>query len=161
MKTVTVITGNTGVGKSTVAEKLMRSVPESGWYDCDTAWKTNPLAELKNRMIGVSTMCAAATDTYFAAGLQNVFLSGVLPGDFHFDRIKSLMSSSEFKFRAFWLTCEERVNRQRLISRDGHDNTYIKLSKYLEDGAAVPVDCTSTDADEVVDTIRKLMKRTC
>jgi adenylylsulfate kinase-like enzyme len=89
MKRVIVITGNTGVGKSTVAERLMRSVPDSGWYDCDTAWKTNPglgfdNGKIRERMIVVATMCAAAADAYFAAGMDNVFLSGVLPGDFHF-----------------------------------------------------------------------------
>lgn len=162
MKTVTVITGNPGVGKSAVARLLMQSVPESGWYDCDLPWKTNPAftvqsGKLKERMIGVATMCAAAADTYFAAGLENVFLSGVLPGDVHFQNIQEFMSTSDVEFSAFWLTCEEEVNRQRLIGRDGHDRSFVDLSDYLSESTAVPVDCTPASAEEVAARILDLM----
>jgi hypothetical protein len=161
MKTVTVITGNTGVGKSTIAELLMRSTPESGWYDCDIPWKTNPgfsihSGRLKERMIGVATMCAAAADAYFAAGLHHVFLSGVLPGDVHFENIRKYMSTQDVDFSAFWLTCEADVNRQRLIERDGNDQAFVDLSEYLRDSTAVPVDCTSSSATEVARTIAEL-----
>lgn len=163
MRTVTVITGNTGVGKSAVAQLLMQSVPDSGWYDCDTAWKTNPTfsiqsGRLKERMTGVTTMCAAAADAYFAAGLENVFISGVLPGDLHFQSIRESMSTPEVAFSAFWLTCEEEVSRQRLIARDGHDRTFVDVSEYLTDSAAVPVDCTSASAEEVAARILDLRR---
>jgi len=162
MKKVTVITGNTGVGKSEVARLLMQSVPESGWYDCDLPWKTNPVlsgqsGRLKQRMVGVTTMCAAAADAYFAAGLENVFLSGVLPGDIHFQNIQERMSTPDVEFSAFWLTCEERANRQRLIARDGHDRTFVDLSEYLSESTAVPVDCTSASVEEVAARILELM----
>ena len=162
MKTVTVITGNTGVGKSAVARLLMQSVPESGWYDCDIAWKTNPVfsirsGRLKERMIGVATMCAAAADAYFAAGLENVFISGVLPGDLHFQNIRESMSTPEVAFSAFWLTCEKEVNRERLIARDGHDRTFVDLSEYLSESTAVPVDCTSASAEEIAARILDLV----
>ena len=162
MKTVTVITGNTGVGKSTVAEILMQSVPESGWYDCDIPWKTNPVfsmqtGRLKERMVGVTTMCAAAADTYFAAGLRHVFLSGVLPGDVHFENIQKSMSTQGVQFSAFWLTCDAEVSRQRLIGRDGHDRTFVDLSEYLSGSTAVPVDCTSASADGVASKILELI----
>jgi len=162
MKTVTVITGNTGVGKSTVAEILMQSVPESGWYDCDVPWKTNPVfsvqtGRLKERMIGVAAMCAAAADTYFAAGLHHVLLSGVLPGDIHFENIQKFMSTQGVRFSAFWLTCDADVSRQRLIGRDGHDGTFVDLSEHLRGSTAVPVDCTSAPADEVAAKILELM----
>ena len=162
MKTVAIITGNPGVGKSTVAELLTKSTPESGWYDCDAAWKTNPhfgaeAGRLKERMIGVTTMCAAAADTYFAAGLKTVFLSGVLPGDIHFENIRRRMSTPSVQFLAFWLTCNADVNRQRLIGRDGHDNTFVDLTDYLTASSAVPVDCTRVSAEEATAKILHLM----
>jgi predicted kinase len=158
MKTVTVITGNTGVGKSTVAELLMQSLPESGWYDCDIPWKTNPgfnsdNGRLKKRMIGVAQMCAAAVNVYFESGLQHVVLSGVLPGDLHFNNIREGINADDYRFTAFWLTCEEGVNRERLIGRDGHDKTCVELSEYLTESVAVPVETTSLTAKAVAEQI--------
>jgi predicted kinase len=158
MKTVTVITGNTGVGKSTVAELLMQSLPESGWYDCDIPWKTNPgfnfdNGRLKQRMIGVAQMCAAAVNVYFESGLQHVVLSGVLPGDLHFNNIREGINADDYRFTAFWLTCEEGVNRERLIGRDGHDKTCVELSEYLTESVAVPVETTSLTAKAVAEQI--------
>jgi len=162
MKTVTVLTGNTGVGKSTVAQLLMRSLPESGWHD-DQSWKTNPPLgfhndRMKERMLGVASVCAAAAAAYFSAGLKHVFLSGVLPGDIHFQNIRKALATPNVTFRVFWLTCEMEVSRQRLVRRDGHDQTAIDVSAYLEESMAVPIDCTSVSADEVARRILELME---
>ncbi len=160
MRTVTVITGNPGVGKSTVAKMLMNAVPESGWYDCDLPWKTNPAfgpGRLKERMIGVATMSAAAADTYFEAGLQHAIISGVLPGDLHFQSIRSRMKQKEIRFNAFWLACDEKKNRERLIGRDGHDDTFVDLSGYLGVSQARKVDCSSDSARDVVQNILGLL----
>jgi len=162
MKTVTIITGNTGVGKSTVAQRLMHALPESGWHD-DQSWKTNPPLgfqnnRMKQRMLGVASVCAAAADAYFAAGLDHVILSGVLPGDIHFQNIRAALATADVRFRVFWLTCGPEVQQQRLVGRDGHDQTMIDVSEYLEGSAAVPIDCTSASADDVASTILELMK---
>lgn len=160
MRPVTVVTGNTGVGKSTVARMLMRTIPESGWYDCDLPWKTNPVfgpGRLKERMIGVATMSAVAADTYFEAGLRHVFISGVLPGDLHFQNILSRMKTKEIVFRAIWLACDEEIQRQRLIGRDGHDKTFVDVSGYLSNSGAVEIDCSSNLPNDAVHKIVELL----
>jgi len=151
----------TGVGKSTVAQHLMHALPGSGWHD-DQSWKTNPPLgfqsnRMKERMLGVASVCSAAADAYFAAGLDHVILSGVLPGDIHFKNIQEALTTPDVRVRAFWLTCETEVQRQRLLGRDGHDQTIIDVSEYLEESMAAPVDCTCASMD-VADRILGLMK---
>ncbi len=138
---------------------LMRTIPESGWYDCDLPWKTNPVfgpARPKERMIGVATMSAVAADTYFNAGLRHVFISGVLPGDLHFQNIQSRMKTKEIVFRAIWLTCGEEMQRQRLIGRDGHDKTFVDVSEYLSNSGAGEIDCSSNLPGDAVHKIVEL-----
>ena len=122
-KTLILINGTMGVGKTAVAQALYRRLPRSVWLDGDWCWMMNPwvISERNKRMVedNITYLLRAflSNDSF-----DYVVFSWVMHRPEIIDGLLERLADLPFEVHRISLVCSEEALRARMLGdgRDGH-----------------------------------------
>lgn len=118
MKTLILIIGPNGVGKSTTCELLHRRLPRSSWLDSDWCRLVNPfeftpeieslIANNMSALLGNYLQCSQVDYVIFSYGFHG-------PRKRIFEEVLRNLSAIEFRLLTIMLFCSEEENTRRMM----------------------------------------------
>ena len=122
-KTLYLIGGTMGVGKTATCQQLKRMLPNAVLLDGDWCWDADPfqVTEETKAMV-MDNICHVLGNFLSCSAYENVILCWVMHEQAIIDEILSRLDTSECEVRAFSLVCTEEELRRRL-GKDVADGT--------------------------------------
>lgn len=116
MKTLYLIGGTMGVGKSTVCRILKRRLPNSVFLDGDWCWDAHPfqVTEETKRMV-TENICFLLNQFLNCTAYENVIFCWVMHEQSIIDNILENISYKECNVRNISLVCDEETLKERLM----------------------------------------------
>lgn len=161
-KTLLLILGPNGVGKTTAAQALVESRPHTAWVDADWCRAINPFLLTEDSEKTVEDNLSNLLFNYLSCPIvDTVVFSYGLHGDRaqRLERVLKRLDAAEasYRLKKVILTCSEEVNRKR-AAQDGRDaqriNRGIRNTLHFYDHFPEPkIDTTFLTPDEVVQKI--------
>ena len=103
------IAGPAGVGKTTVCQKLFKTIDGCAWLDADWCWMVNPYPGKTNEQKRYAEKAFGyILDGYFNNdNTKIIFFSWLMHSDFMFDLVTSQISYTDYKLIKIVLVCGE------------------------------------------------------
>ena len=115
MKTLYLIGGTMGVGKTTVCRELKTMLPESVFLDGDWCWDMHPFTvNDETRAMVMDNICHLLNNFLKCSHMENVIFCWVMHEQSIINEILSRLDLRDCEVRAVSLTCTEEALRQRL-----------------------------------------------
>lgn len=115
MKTLYLIGGTMGVGKTTVCRELKRMLPNAVFLDGDWCWDMHPFTvNQETRRMVMNNICACLNNFLKCSVLENVIFGWVMHEQSISDEILSRLDTDNCKIVSVSLTCTEEALRIRL-----------------------------------------------
>lgn len=161
MKTLIIINGTMGVGKTTVSKALNQKLQNSVWLDGDWCWMMNPWNFCEENKSMVLENIGCLLENFLKnTSFRYIIFSWVLHYEYIIDLILERLRGYEFKTCQITLTCSE----SKLIDRmknDGRKTEIIKnsldrLSLYSSIDTHL-IDTSDTTVECAVDSIMELI----
>lgn len=115
MKTLYLIGGPMGVGKTTVCQALKRLLPNSVFLDGDWCWDASPFRvtdETKAMVMG--NICHLLNNFLACSSYENVIFGWVMDRQSILDDLKSRLTYTNAEIKEFSLVCTPEQLEQRL-----------------------------------------------
>lgn len=115
MKTLYLVGGPMGVGKTITCEALQRLLPNSVFLDGDWCWKMRPfrVTEETKAMV-LDNICYLLNNFLGCSQLESVIFGWVLDAQSTLDQILARLDTAGCEVKAVSLICDEAVLLQRL-----------------------------------------------
>ena len=161
MKKLVMITGPAGIGKTTVCQKLFRSIDSCAWLDGDWCWMVNPYpGKTDEQKRYAEKAFGYILDGYFHDERTNtIFFSWLIRADFMFELVSSQISYRNYELIKIVLVCEEKEFIRRLTEgkrsadKISHPDD---MEQYRSLNARV-IDTTHLSAEETAERILSLL----
>ena len=115
MKTLYLIGGTMGVGKTTVCGELKTMLPESVFLDGDWCWDMHPFTvNDETRAMVMDNICHLLNNFLKCSAIGNVVFCWVMHRQEVLDDLLSRLELTDCKVAAVSLVCSEEALRQRL-----------------------------------------------
>lgn len=115
MKTLYLIGGTMGVGKTTVCRELNKSLPDSVFLDGDWCWCLSPfVVSEETKAMVMDNICHLLNNFLKCSCIENVVFCWVMHEQEIIDEILSRLELTGCEVKAVSLTCTEETLRQRL-----------------------------------------------
>lgn len=117
MKTLYLISGTMGVGKSTVAQRLRDALPAAVMLDGDWCWSADPfIVTDETRTMVLDNICHVLSNFLRCSAYENVVFCWVMHEQAIIDAIRANLPLAETGCRVvnISLTCSEAALRERL-----------------------------------------------
>lgn len=115
MKTLYLIGGTMGVGKTTVCRELKTMLPESVFLDGDWCWDMHPFTvNDETRAMVMDNICHLLNNFLKCSAIGNVVFCWVMHRQEVLDDLLSRLELTDCKVAAVSLVCSEEALRQRL-----------------------------------------------
>lgn len=164
MKTLYLIGGTMGVGKTTVCRQLKRDLPNSVFLDGDWCWDASPfqLTEETKTMV-IDNICYILNNFLRCSAYENVILGWVMHEQSIIDAITSKLNIDNCVVRSISLIVNEECLRKRLsgdiangvrtVDVIERSVSRIPLYNYLN---TIKVDTSYKSVQQVVDDIKAI-----
>lgn len=115
MKTLYLIGGTMGVGKTTVSQLLKNKLPNAVFLDGDWCWDSNPfqVTEETKRMV-MDNICYLLNSFLRCSTYENIIFCWVMHEQAILDALVSRLETAEVKVKTISLICDASALRTRL-----------------------------------------------
>ena len=164
MKTIYIIGGTMGVGKTTVCQRLKMKLNNSVFLDGDWCWDMHPFQVTgETKAIVVDNICHMLNNFLLCSAFENIIFCWVMHEQFIIDAILSRLNISDCKIINISLICSEKVLKERLQkdidsgirTADVINRSITRISLY-ENLDTVKIDVSNKNVDSIADEIKKL-----
>ncbi len=115
MKTVYIICGTMGVGKTTVCQLMKKQLADSVFLDGDWCWDSSPFQVTKDtKKMVMENICFLLNQFIHCPAYQNIIFCWVLHEQSIIDNILSAIDLSDCRVKVVSLICDEENLRNRL-----------------------------------------------
>jgi len=162
-KTLIMIGGAPGCGKTTTAEQLKNSLERSVWLDGDWCWMMNPweFSEQNKRMVerNISFMLNSFLEN---DSFEYVILSWVLHSQNLIDTVLDSLNLEDVDIHTYSLVCDETVLEDRMINggrEKGQIESSIERMKLYKHLNTHNLDISKLTPEEVVMRIVEVIRK--
>ncbi len=156
MKTLYLIGGPMGVGKTTVSQILKNCLPDAVYLDGDWCWDASPFQVTdETKTMVIDNICHILTNFLRCSVYENIVFSWVMHEQSIIDTILERLPLSDCKILNISLVCDERNLRKRL---EKDISTGIRTKDVIERSLAKLPLYAELDTDKI-DTSRKSAER--
>ena len=113
------IGGAPGIGKSTVAELLLKDLENCVWLDGDDLWRMDPFIVDENTKAMVERNICLVLNSFIQEHFSYIIFTWVLHLDSIVDTILGGLDQSCFNFMHYTLICDEETLKERLSADVG------------------------------------------
>lgn len=115
MKTIYLIGGTMGVGKTTVCQCLKQMLPNSVFLDGDWCWDANPflVTEETKRMV-LDNICYLLNNFIYCSAYKTIIFCWVMHQQEIIDEIVERLDTQNCTVKAISLVCDEDTLKKRL-----------------------------------------------
>ena len=158
MKTLYLIGGTMGVGKSTVAQRLRDALPAAVMLDGDWCWSADPfIVTDETRTMVLDNICHVLGNFLRCSAYENVVFCWVMHEQAIIDAIRANLPLAETGCRVvnISLTCSEAALRERLerdVSAGKRTRSVARLPLYPTLDSML-IDTTALTPEEVAERI--------
>ncbi len=154
------IGGAPGVGKSTVARRLLVRLDHAVWLNGDDLWRMHPFVvnQATTRMVEANLQLVLGS--FVAAGFSYVLFTWVLHDQSIIDRLLNGITDTPFQFSLFTLVCDEETLKSRLTSDTSRcTDTSLALRRLQQTLAlgSCKIDTTGQTPEVIVEEIMGLI----
>ena len=159
-KTLIIVNGSLGVGKTTISEQLLYSIENSAWLDSDQVWwsmkKNENLDDIFPIILDNTIHCI---NNYFQYGLNPVIVSWFFP---KIEQIRFLHENinDQTNLIHFMLSAKQSILKERHIERG--DNRPYAPWMFLDETQALPqtrkIDTSNYSIKETVKVLKSEIK---
>ena len=129
---IIIINGSLGVGKSSLAEELHWKFDKSVYLDGDCIGSVHPF-EIYDpaRIDHLYRTLAVLVSFHQENGYHNFVINYVFESPGSLQQLVELLSPLDPAIHAYWLTCDEKVQAERIRKRNG-SNLDWELTRFIE-----------------------------
>ena len=164
MKTLYLIGGTMGVGKTTVSQRLKQDLPNSVFLDGDWCWDASPfqVTEETKEMV-INNICYLLNNFLHCPAYENVIFCWVMHQQFIIDSIIEKLDISNCDVKCISLIANETNLRERLMAdvekgirtADVIDRSIARISLYQTLNTNI-IDTSNKTVDAIVNEIKQL-----
>lgn len=164
MKTIYIIGGTMGVGKTTVCQELKMKLNNSVFLDGDWCWDMQPFqATTETKAMVIDNICHMLNNFLKCTSFENIIFCWVMHEQAIIDDIISRLKLSDCKVLIISLICSEEALRQRLQNdidseirtADVIERSVARIPMY-EELNTVKIDVSDKSVDDVAEEIIQL-----
>ena len=161
MKTLLMVNGPPGVGKTSVCQELNKKLQQSVWLDGDWCWMINPFVVTEeNKDMVEDNITHLLRNFLNNSSCQSLIFSWVIPREEIFAILLNRLEDLEFRVVKVTLVCSEDVLKQRMADggrpQDQVDNSVAGMAKFRAMNT-VMVDTTEIDPSQAAVSIIELL----
>lgn len=163
MKTLYLIGGAMGVGKTTVCQQLKKELPQSVFLDGDWCWDADPfqVTEETKAMV-VDNICYLLNNFLHCSAYEHIIFCWVMDRQSIIDLIIERLDLKECEVKCISLIADERSLRERLIAdvsmgiraEDVIERSTARIPLYQELDT-VKIDTTGKTVERIVEELRR------
>ncbi|MTI94422.1 MAG: nucleotide kinase [Firmicutes bacterium] len=161
MKSLLIVNGPPGVGKTAACERLYRQIENSVWLDGDWCWMMNPFtANEENKRMVEDNITHLLRNFLTNSKLEMVIFSWVIPRAEVFDIVLGPLADLSFNLQRITLVCSPEELRRRMIAGGREEHKVQKSTSTLPgylDMDTFQLDTTVLSPDEAATAILKLL----
>ena len=164
MKTLYIIGGTMGVGKTTVSQQLKKDLNNSVFLDGDWCWDASPfqVTEETKEMV-IHNICYLLNSFLHCSAYENVIFCWVMHEQSIIDAILEKLDLSDCRVRSISLIAGEKAVRERIASDiakgirtpDAMERSLARLPLYQKLNT-IKIDTTGKSVQEICGEIRVL-----
>lgn len=161
MKTLYLIGGTMGVGKTTVCQALKKQLSQSVFLDGDWCWDMSPFQvnEETKKMV-IDNICSLLNNFIQCLCLENIIFCWVMHEQSIIDDILSRLNTSNCKVKCYSLTVSQEMLKKRLQNdienkirkEDVIERSIARLEMYQQLDT-IKIDTSLMSVDEIVEMI--------
>lgn len=157
------IAGPAGVGKTTVCQRLFKTINGCAWLDGDWCWMVSPYPGKTDEQKAYSLKSfGRILDGYFNdINTKIILFSWMIHKDFMFELVTEQIAYKDYEITKIVLVCEEQVYIQRLIEGNRSENKIHNpddMRKYRTLNANI-IDTTRLSVYDTADKIMSLINK--
>jgi len=164
MKTLYLIGGTMGVGKTTVCRELQGKLPNCVFLDGDWCWDMKPFVVNRGtKAMVMDNICHLLNNFLKCSHVENVVFCWVMHQQEILDEILSRLDTAGWDVKQISLVCTEQALRQRLEkditqglrSRDVLERSISRLTMYdILD--TIKIDTSGKHPEQIADVLKNL-----
>ncbi len=164
MKTLYMIGGTMGVGKTTVCQQLKQDLPNSVFLDGDWCWDSSPfrVTEETKTMV-TNNICYLLNNFLRCSAYENIIFCWVLHEQSIIDSILEKLDTHNCEVKCISLVADEKTLRERLVtdvergirSEDVIERSIARISMYQALNT-IKIDTNAKNIATIVNEIRQL-----
>lgn len=160
-KTLVLINGTPGIGKTTVSKELHTKLEYSAWLDGDWCWMINPFVVNQENITMVESNISTLLNRYIEnSSIKYMIFNWVIPNNQVMDKIITSITKKSINVIKITLMCSPSLLEKRLIM-DGRSESRIKdsikrLSNY-DSLESIKLDTTKLSIQQTVDKILSII----
>lgn len=164
IKTLYLIGGTMGVGKTTVCQRLKMDLPNSVFLDGDWCWDANPFQETEEtKTMVLDNICYLLNSFLRCSAYEHVILGWVMHEQSIIDHIIGNLNIENCAVRSISLVANEACLRERLLKDvaqgrrtvDVIERSVSRLPLYRQLNT-VKVDTSNKSVQQIVDEIKAI-----
>lgn len=164
MKTLYLIGGTMGVGKTAVSQQLKIDLPNSVFLDGDWCWDASPFQVTKETKTMVTdNICFLLNNFLRCSAYENIIFCWVMHEQFIIDSIVERLNTENCKVKCISLITDEATLRNRLQTdvnagirtKDVIERSIVRISKY-QSLNTIKIDTVNKTIQQVADEIAQL-----
>ena len=163
MKTLIIINGAMGVGKTEISKSLYKKLNNSVWLDGDWCWMMNPFIPNEiNRKMVIENINFLLKNFLENPNIEYVIFNWVIHLEEIYDLFLNEFKEMEFDLKKFTLVCSEEELIKRVNSdfekngrTDRNVNDCIERLRMYQNMNTIKIDTTNIP---IADTIDKILK---
>lgn len=129
---IIIINGSLGVGKTSISEELLWKYEKTVMLDGDALGNVNPFDIYdQNRIQHLYKTIELLVKFHNDAGFDNIIINYVFESSESLRQLIELLTPVDRNIFSFWITCEEEIQRNRIIKRN-RDNIEWELKRFSE-----------------------------
>lgn len=164
MKTLYLIGGTMGVGKTAVSQQLKKDLPNSVFLDGDWCWDANPFQVTEETKAMVTdNICFLLNSFLRCSAYENIIFCWVMHEQFIIDSIVKKLNTENCNVKCISLMTDEATLRKRLEAdvnvgirtEDVIERSIARISKY-QSLNTIKIDTVNKTIQQVADGIKRL-----
>lgn len=164
IKTLYLIGGTMGVGKTTVCQRLKMELPNSVFLDGDWCWDANPfLVTEETKTMVLENICYLLNSFLRCSAYEHVILGWVMHEQSIIDHITANLNMENCVVRSISLVANEACLRERLLkdvaqgrrTADVMERSISRLPLYRQLNT-IKVDTSNKSVQQIVDEIKAI-----
>ena len=165
-KTLIIINGAMGVGKTTISKALYKALNSSFWLDGDNCWRMNPFVVNEENKTMVLDNIAYILNSFLSnSSCEYIIFNWVIQTD---DIMKSVLNKLDIdnvNIYKITLTCTDKELIKRIQSdidsgkrMDRNIEASLERFRLYKDMDTTKIDTTGKSIEEVVDEIKNIIR---
>lgn len=163
MKTLYLIGGTMGVGKTAVSQQLKKDLPNSVFLDGDWCWDANPFQVTEETKAMVTdNICYLLNNYLHCSAYENIIFCWVMHEQFIIDSIVEILNTENCNVKCISLMADETTLHNRLDAdvvagirtEDVIERSIARISKY-RNLDTIKIDTVNKTIQQVADEIAK------